>query len=143
MIICWKDNTAGHKQCSTFLDSIDESFLTRLTEEPIKTDALMDLILTNKEELIGEVKAEGSLGCSDHESTSPDFRRADFGLFRCLLGRILWDKVLKGRQVAIEERIRQLHEAHRDFGPTSQHFLTSYKLLLHGYINTRLLNLRT
>ncbi|XP_053164484.1 dystrophin isoform X16 [Hemicordylus capensis] len=28
-------------------------------------------------------------------------------------------------QVAIDERIRQLHEAHRDFGPTSQHFLST------------------
>ncbi|XP_061855821.1 dystrophin isoform X2 [Colius striatus] len=28
-------------------------------------------------------------------------------------------------QVSIDERIRQLHEAHRDFGPTSQHFLTT------------------
>uniref|UniRef100_A0A663DVF2 Dystrophin n=1 Tax=Aquila chrysaetos chrysaetos TaxID=223781 RepID=A0A663DVF2_AQUCH len=31
----------------------------------------------------------------------------------------------KALQVAIDERIRQLHEAHRDFGPTSQHFLTT------------------
>ncbi|CAD7681913.1 unnamed protein product [Nyctereutes procyonoides] len=28
-------------------------------------------------------------------------------------------------QVAIEDRIRQLHEAHRDFGPASQHFLST------------------
>ncbi|XP_066434053.1 dystrophin isoform X1 [Eleutherodactylus coqui] len=28
-------------------------------------------------------------------------------------------------QVSIDERIRQLHEAHRDFGPTSQHFLST------------------
>uniref|UniRef100_A0A452EP28 Dystrophin n=1 Tax=Capra hircus TaxID=9925 RepID=A0A452EP28_CAPHI len=28
-------------------------------------------------------------------------------------------------QVAVEDRIRQLHEAHRDFGPASQHFLSS------------------
>ncbi|XP_015476472.1 dystrophin isoform X13 [Parus major] len=28
-------------------------------------------------------------------------------------------------QVAVDERIKQLHEAHRDFGPTSQHFLTT------------------
>ncbi|XP_044140658.1 dystrophin isoform X5 [Bufo gargarizans] len=28
-------------------------------------------------------------------------------------------------QVSIVERIRQLHEAHRDFGPTSQHFLST------------------
>lgn len=31
-------------------------------------------------------------------------------------------------QVAVEERIRQLHEAHRDFGPASQHFLSSKSL---------------
>ncbi|XP_032965609.1 dystrophin isoform X2 [Rhinolophus ferrumequinum] len=28
-------------------------------------------------------------------------------------------------QVAVEDRIRQLHEAHRDFGPSSQHFLST------------------
>ncbi|KAM6151297.1 dystrophin isoform 1-T1 [Rhynchocyon petersi] len=28
-------------------------------------------------------------------------------------------------QVAIEDRVRQLHEAHRDFGPASQHFLST------------------
>ncbi|KAM4797278.1 dystrophin [Rhinophrynus dorsalis] len=28
-------------------------------------------------------------------------------------------------QISIDERIRQLHEAHRDFGPTSQHFLST------------------
>ncbi|MBZ3883036.1 Dystrophin, partial [Sciurus carolinensis] len=28
-------------------------------------------------------------------------------------------------QVAVEDRVRQLHEAHRDFGPASQHFLSS------------------
>lgn len=27
----------------------------------------MDLILANKEELVGDVKVGGSLGCSDHE----------------------------------------------------------------------------
>ncbi|XP_038658197.1 dystrophin isoform X9 [Scyliorhinus canicula] len=28
-------------------------------------------------------------------------------------------------QVSIDERLKQLHEAHRDFGPTSQHFLST------------------
>ncbi|KAM5221589.1 dystrophin isoform 1-T1 [Ctenodactylus gundi] len=28
-------------------------------------------------------------------------------------------------QVAVEDRVRQLHEAHRDFGPASQHFLST------------------
>ncbi|GAB0190131.1 hypothetical protein GRJ2_001478400 [Grus japonensis] len=74
---------------------------------------MLDLVLTNKEDLVREVKLKGSLGCSDCEMvefrilraarrahsklTTLDFRRADFGLFRDLLGRIPWDKALEGR----------------------------------------------
>ena len=73
----------------------------------------LDLILTNKEELVGHVKIRDSLGCSDHEMVkfrvlrggdkancriaTLDFRRADFGLFRDLLGRHLWDTVPEKR----------------------------------------------
>ncbi|GAB0209530.1 mitochondrial enolase superfamily member 1 [Grus japonensis] len=74
---------------------------------------MLDLVLTNKEGLVGDVKLKGSLGCSDHEMvefsilraarrahsklTTLDLRRADFGLLRDLLGRIPWDKALEGR----------------------------------------------
>jgi len=74
---------------------------------------MLDLVLTNKEGLVGNVKVKGSLGCSDHEMmefkilraarrvcsklTILNFRRADFGLLRDLLGRIPWDKALEGR----------------------------------------------
>ncbi|GAB0203293.1 mitochondrial enolase superfamily member 1 [Grus japonensis] len=74
---------------------------------------MLDLVLTNKESLVGDVKFKGSLGCSDHEMVefkilraarrahsklaTLDFRRADFSLFRDLLGRIPWDKALEGR----------------------------------------------
>ncbi|GAB0176518.1 mitochondrial enolase superfamily member 1 [Grus japonensis] len=76
---------------------------------------MLDLVLTNKEGLVGDVKLKGSLGCSDHEMvefrilraarrehsklTTLDFRGADFGLFRDPLGRIPWDKALEGRGV--------------------------------------------
>ena len=65
---------------------------------------MLDLVLTNKEGLVGSVKLKGSLGCSDHgmvgfkifravrrvqsKLSTLDFRRADFGLFRDLLGRM-------------------------------------------------------
>ncbi|GAB0182648.1 hypothetical protein GRJ2_000730100 [Grus japonensis] len=84
-----------------------------MTEEPMRRGAMLDLILTNKEGLVGDVKLKGSLGCSDHKMvefrilraarralsklTILDFRRADFALFRDLLGRIPWDKALEGR----------------------------------------------
>ncbi|GAB0205499.1 hypothetical protein GRJ2_003015500 [Grus japonensis] len=72
---------------------------------------MLDLVLTNKEGLVGDVKLKGSLGCRDHEMvefktlraarrvhsklTTMDFRRADFGLSRDLLGRMPWDKALE------------------------------------------------
>ena len=70
-----------------------------------------DLVLTNKEGLVGNAKLKGSLRGSDHKTvefkilraprrllTTLDFRRADFGLFRDLLGRVPWDKALEGRE---------------------------------------------
>lgn len=65
-ICCW-GSTAGHKQLERFLECIDGNFLTQVIEEPMREDALLDLIVTNQEELYGEVKTGGSFGCSDHE----------------------------------------------------------------------------
>jgi len=112
--ICWQDNTAGHRQSRRFLDFTDDNFLLQVTEEPMRRGAMMDLVLTNKKGLVGNVKLKTSLGCSDHEMvefkilratrrvhsklSTLDFRRADFGLIRHLLGRVPWDKALEGRQ---------------------------------------------
>ncbi|PKU35904.1 rna-directed dna polymerase from mobile element jockey-like [Limosa lapponica baueri] len=84
-----------------------------MVEEPMRKGAMLDLVLTNKEGLVGNVKLKGSLGCSDHKMveikilraarrvrsklTTLDFRRADFGLWRDLIGRVPWEKVLEGR----------------------------------------------
>jgi len=78
-----------------------------VTEEPTRRGALLDLILTYNEGLVENVKVKSSLSCSDHEmvefrilsggrrvkSRLPilDFRRADFGLLKDLLGRVLGD----------------------------------------------------
>ncbi|GAB0210120.1 mitochondrial enolase superfamily member 1 [Grus japonensis] len=111
--ICWRDNAAERKQSRKFLECVDDNFLLQVTEEPMRRGAMLDLVLTNKEGLVGDVKLKGSLGCSDHKMvefrilraarrahsklTALDFRRADFGLLRDLLGRIPWDKALEGR----------------------------------------------
>ncbi|GAB0177853.1 hypothetical protein GRJ2_000250600 [Grus japonensis] len=107
------DNTAEHKQSRKFLECVDDNFLFQVIEESMRKGAMLDLVLTNKKGLVGDVKLKGSLGCSDHEMvefrilraakkvhsklTTLDFRRAGFGLFRDLLGRKPWDKVLEGR----------------------------------------------
>jgi len=111
--ICWRDNTAGHKQSRRFLDYVDDNFLLQVTEESMRRGVRLDLVLTNREGLVVTVKLKGSLGCSDDEMvklkilwaawrvncklTTMDFRRADFDLLRDLLDRIPWDKALQGR----------------------------------------------
>jgi len=67
--ICWWDNTARHKQSKRFLDCLDDNFLLQLTEERMRRGAMLDLVLTNKEALLRNVKLKGSLGYSDHEIT--------------------------------------------------------------------------
>ncbi|KAK4825248.1 hypothetical protein QYF61_025647 [Mycteria americana] len=99
-------------QSRRFLESTNDEFLTQVTEEPMRRGALLALTLTKKEGLIEDAKAEGILGCRDHEMvhfrilrggsraksevTTLDVRRADFSLFKDLLGRVL-DTVRKAK----------------------------------------------
>ena len=110
---CWWDNTAEHKQSKRFPEDVDDKFLYQVTEEPTRRGAMLDLVCTNKEELVANVKLKGSLGYSDHNMvkfnilrsgrrghskvTTLECRREDFGLFRGLLGRVPRDKALEGR----------------------------------------------
>ena len=111
LYICWRDNTAGHKQSRRFLECIDDNFLTQMIKKHKRRDTLLDLTLANKEEQVRDVKAGGSLCCSDHgmvkfrivrgenkansRITTLSFRRTDFGLFRDGLGRIPWVMILE------------------------------------------------
>ncbi|GAB0204737.1 hypothetical protein GRJ2_002939300 [Grus japonensis] len=111
---CWSDNTARHKQSTghEFMECIDDNFLLQVIEEPMRRGAMLDLVLTNKEGLVGNVKLKSSLGCSEHEMVEFKILRAarransklitldsgkQTGLFRDLPGRIPWDKALEGR----------------------------------------------
>lgn len=52
----------GHKQSRGFLECVDDNFLLQVIEVPVRTDAMLDLILIKKEGLVGNVKIKGSLG---------------------------------------------------------------------------------
>uniref|UniRef100_A0A672UTJ2 Reverse transcriptase domain-containing protein n=1 Tax=Strigops habroptila TaxID=2489341 RepID=A0A672UTJ2_STRHB len=111
--ICWRDGTARHKQSRRFLDCVEGNFLFQAIEEPTRRGAMLDLVLTNREGLVGNVTLQGGLGSSDHEMvefeilrtvrracsklTALDFKKAEFGLFRNLLSKVSWDTVLEGR----------------------------------------------
>ncbi|PKU42582.1 adaptin ear-binding coat-associated protein 1 [Limosa lapponica baueri] len=107
--ICWKYNTAESRQARRFLECMEDNSLTQLVGEPTY------LLLTNREGLVGDVVVGGRLGLSDHEmvkfsiirevrkgvskTSTLDFRRADFSLFRSLVGKVPWEAALKGKGV--------------------------------------------
>jgi len=76
---------------------------------------LLDLLFINREGLVEDVVVSSHLGLNDHEmteflilgearravskTTTMDFQSTDFGLFRTLVERVPWEKVLKGKGV--------------------------------------------
>ena len=64
--ICWKDHMASCKRSRRLVESIDDNFLVQVVDRPTRGEVLLDLLLTNAEEIIKDVNVGGSLGCSDH-----------------------------------------------------------------------------
>ncbi|KAK4825656.1 hypothetical protein QYF61_001479 [Mycteria americana] len=65
--ICFEGRRTEYKHSRRFLDWIDDNSLTQVINKPTRGGALLDLLLTKKEELVGDVKVKGSPGCSNHE----------------------------------------------------------------------------
>jgi len=87
--ICWKYNTAERKQSRKFLECVEDNLLMQLVSEPTRGDASLMTELSFR----GEVKTGAS------KTTTMDFQRADFGLFRTLVDGVPWARVLKGKGV--------------------------------------------
>ncbi|KAJ7416886.1 dtw domain-containing protein 2 [Pitangus sulphuratus] len=66
--ICRRDNTAGHKQSQRFLKRVNDNFLIQVIGEPPRRGAMLDLVFTHREQLLGNVMLQGSLGCSGYET---------------------------------------------------------------------------
>ena len=102
--ICWRDNTAVHQKSKRFLECVDDNLFFQAVQEPMRKGAMPDLVFTNEGGPVSNAKLKGSPGCSDHKMAefkilriskrvgsqlvTLDFRRADFELFRELLGRV-------------------------------------------------------
>ena len=100
--VCCRYSTEGHIHSWRSLESTDGSFLTHAIEEPKRRGALLDLILTRKEGVVGKVKnqrepglrwpwdggAEEPEGGAKDKLTPLGFSRADLGLFKYLWGTV-------------------------------------------------------
>ncbi|GAB0180024.1 hypothetical protein GRJ2_000467700 [Grus japonensis] len=110
--INWEHHTADTSRSRSFLKYFDDNFLVQLLKEPTRKGALLDLLLMNREGLMGEVAIGGHLGHSDHEvvefkifgdrrktatkTSTLDMRRADFRLLRELVSQVPWETALEG-----------------------------------------------
>jgi len=64
----WQDNMVNCKASRRLLESTDDNLLVQVLDRLIRGEVLLDLVLTNAEEIIKDIKIRGSLGCghSDH-----------------------------------------------------------------------------
>lgn len=78
----------------TSQESSTVNFVTKLLDTLAERGALLHQLLMNRKELAGDVKSNGSLGCSDHEIIelrnmrktaikimTMDYKRVNLGLF--------------------------------------------------------------
>lgn len=105
--ISWKSGTANCKQPRKLLECDEDNFLVEVTESLSRGEALLDLLLTNEEELIKKVKTGCNPGCSNHAlvqfsilrrtgqrksgASTLNLRKANFSLVRALVSGILWE----------------------------------------------------
>ncbi|XP_078088637.1 dystrophin-like isoform X8 [Mustelus asterias] len=115
-------------------DAMDELNRKLRQAEAIKDtwQPVGDLLIDSLQDHIEKVKAfraeiaplkENVTHMNDlaHQFKPPDIQLSPYNLNQLEDLNTRW-KLL---QVSIDERLKQLHEAHRDFGPTSQHFLST------------------
>ena len=58
--ICWDSGMAGGRQSRRFLESVEDNLLVQVIQGPTRAEALLDLVHTNAEERVREVKIGGS-----------------------------------------------------------------------------------
>ena len=64
--ICWEANSAKYGPSKKLLACVADNFLLQKVEKESRRFAIPDLILTNRDDLVGEVAVRGTLGESDH-----------------------------------------------------------------------------
>lgn len=74
--ICWKCKAAERKQLRRFLECVEENFLTQLVSESTRGGAPLDLLIVNREGLMGDVMVRGCLGQSNHKIIVFDSQRS-------------------------------------------------------------------
>lgn len=65
--VFWKYCIANRKQSWKFLECVEDNILKQLVSELTRESFLLDLLFVNRRGLVGDAKAGGCLGQSNHE----------------------------------------------------------------------------
>ena len=95
------DNQIGDAESEEFLDVVQDNFLHQYIREPTRGSNILDLVLSNTDNIISDVEIGGQLGNTDHDeirfkfnwnehssenkTSVPNFRLGDFGGLRSFL----------------------------------------------------------
>ena len=98
----------GSNEFESFYNACQDNFLVQLVQDPTRGRNVLDLILTNSESIVTDVKTGQPLGTSDHNTIEfslclsplrqnlrksiPDFRKTNFDAIRRELEKINWEK---------------------------------------------------
>ncbi|XP_056395052.1 uncharacterized protein LOC130290887 [Hyla sarda] len=107
--IDWGRGLAKTTKGRKFLNLLQDNFMGQFVEDPTRCDALLDLIISNKAELVGNVTVRENLGNSAHNIVTFDlkcrkqrqtgkaktynFKKANFPGLRAALQDIDWGEV--------------------------------------------------
>ena len=113
------DLMIGNRESEEFLKVMQDNFLKQLVIEPTRGNNILDLIITNSDDIIEQVDVGGYLGNSDHReirckikferavrdknvSKIPDFRRGNFEGLRSYLQEIDWHQMVREISTQVE-----------------------------------------
>ncbi|XP_074436717.1 interferon gamma receptor 1 isoform X2 [Larus michahellis] len=110
----WKNSMVSCRQSRTLVECMEGNNLSQVIDNPIRGAVILDLMVTNVSELIGDINIGGSLGCSDHalvefavlkdmgqaksKVRTLNFRKANFQLFKESVKRTPWETALWGKR---------------------------------------------
>jgi len=109
---------------SSFLECLDDNFVTQHVIEPTRGSAVLDLVLTRDPDQISSVDVTETLGSSDHHMVSfvihhrhessknvrltRDYLKADYSKIRTELATIDWDATLTGSAAECWSRFKEV-----------------------------------
>ena len=111
--IDWSTSQAYTPSSQSFVDSIEDSFLTQHVRDGTCNGAVLDLVITSEPDMIDKVTVMGNLGNSDHNMLEWEvhltpvlsslfncpglnYAQADFPAIRQALSQTDWSRVLQG-----------------------------------------------